>query len=144
MDGDSGFAKFHGIIIDITRKHLKSYLFEFPRRRWSLISEIIQNRSIPWKRREKWARQLVEGISKVHFKGLIVGILSYLRLPVFVDSQDYIQFWRVQNKFSTGFVIRCYYPPEFRRFQNVSKFTPEAECPQVTSKTDIFQLGMVL
>jgi hypothetical protein len=145
MDSDSGFAKFHGIVIDTTRKHLKSYLFEFPRRKWSLISEeIIQNRSIPWKRREKWARQLVEKINKIHSKSLVIGTLWYQRLSVFIDNRDCIQFWRFQNKFHTSHVLEYYYPPEFRRFQNTSQSTPEAESPKVTPKTDIFQLGMVL
>ena len=145
MDGVSGFAKFVGIVVDTTGKHLKSYLIEVPRTTWSLIPyEMTQNRFVPWKRRENWARQLVERISQVHSKGLVVGTLGFYRPSVFIDSLDCLQVYLFRDKFKMGHVLGCYYPPEFRHFRNVSRSTNEADCPNVTPKTDIFHLGMIL
>jgi hypothetical protein len=36
MNGVCGFAKLVGIVVDTTGKHLKSYLIELPRARWSV------------------------------------------------------------------------------------------------------------
>jgi hypothetical protein len=145
MEGVSGFAKFVGIVVDSTGKHLKSYLVEAPRTRWSFIPyEMTQYRFFPWKRREKWARQLLERVSQVHSRGFVVGTLGFPRLPVLIYSLDCLQVWDFKNKFVMGHVLGCYYPPKFRHFRKVSPSTNEAECPNVTPKTDIFHLGLIL
>jgi serine/threonine protein kinase len=43
-----------------------------------------------------------------------------------------------------GNVGGSYYPPEFRHFRTVSSTTSEAKSSNVTSKTDIFHLGLIL
>ena len=69
MSGVSGFAKLVGIVVDTTGKYLKSYLVDLPRTTWRLIfDEVTHDRFIPWKRGEKWAKQLVKGVSQVHSK----------------------------------------------------------------------------
>jgi hypothetical protein len=143
MNGVCGFAKLVGIVVDTTGKHLKSYLIEFPRARWS-VEQVTQDQSIPWKRREKWAKQLVQGVSQIHSKGFVVGTLCSSRSPVLIDSPDCVQFWCFKRKFAMGYRGVSYYPPEFRHFRSVSPTTSEAKGPNVTSKTDVFHLGLIL
>lgn len=142
MNGVSGFAKLVGIVVNTTRTHLKSYLIEFPSARWRL-QEVTQDRSITWKRREKWAKQLVESVSQIHSKGFVVGSLC-TQPPVIIDGSDCVQFWYFKQKFRMGRAGGANYPPEFGHFRNVSSITSEAKGPNVTSKTDIFQLGLIL
>jgi len=142
MNGASGLAKLVGIVVDSTGNHLKSYLIEFPRARWKL-QEVIQNQSITWKRREKWAKQLVEGVSQIHSQGFVVGTLR-TSSPVITDGSDCVQLWYFKQKFQMGRAGGAYYPPECLHFRHLSPTTSEAECPNVTSKTDIFHLGLVL
>lgn len=142
MNGLSGFANLVGIVVDTTRIHLKIYLIEFPRARWKL-QDVIQNRSITWKRREKWAKQLVEGVSRIHSRGFVVGTLC-TQSPILIDGSDCVQLWYFKQKFRMGRAGGCYYPPECRHFRHVSPTTNEAKSPNVTSKADIFHLGLVL
>ena len=145
MNGIPGFAKLAGIVVDITGKHLKSYLVEFPKTRWNIIiDEIPQNLSISWERREKWARNLIEMVSLVHSKGFVVGTLSSLWRRFLVDDLDFLHFWTFKKRFFMGNVLGCYYPPEYLHFQNIPPSTYEAECPKITPKTDIYHLGLFL
>lgn len=144
MGGRFGFARLVGIVVDDTGKHLKSYLIEFPQARWSL-RQVIERHSIPWERRERWAKQIVEGVSQLHSKGFVVGTLSGGRSPVLVDDSDSIQFWYLESRFHVRRRSRsCYYPPEFRYVQSLSWTMNEEDCPEITSKTDIFHLGRLL
>ena len=143
MKGVSGFAKLVGIVVDTTGKHLKSYLIEFPRARWK-VEEVAQKSSITWERREKWAKQLVEGVSQLHSKGFVVGTLTSSRSPVLIDSSDCVQFWSFKQKFEMGRTLGAYYPPECYHFRDISPTISEAKGPNVTSKTDIFHLGLIL
>ena len=146
ISGASGFAKLVGIVVDTTGKHLKSYLVDLPRTKWRLIfDEVTNDRFILWKRRENWAKQLVEGVSQVHSKGLVIGTLwIYRPIPVLIDSSDCLYFGRFKDNFITGYTLGCYYPPEFRHLRNIFRSTNEADCPNVTPKTKIFHPGMLL
>lgn len=145
MDGIPGFAKLVGIVVDQSGKHLKSYLIEFPHTKWDFISDLVTKTNvIPWERREKWARQVVEGVCQIHCKTFVVGTLSRGRTPIIVDSYDRVQFWSFEKQFVLGSGRDRYYPPEYAHFKNLSPSTSEAECPSMTQKADIFFLGMVL
>jgi hypothetical protein len=54
MEGISVFAKLVGIVVDVSGKHLKSYLIKFPRTKWKLINDELRSDGgvMPWKRRE--------------------------------------------------------------------------------------------
>ena len=65
MDGVPGFAKLIGVVTDNGGKHLKSYLIEFPKARWNIL-QLAQRPSILWERRERWAIQIIHGISQIH------------------------------------------------------------------------------
>lgn len=107
------------------------------------MQEAIRDNSISWERRERWGRQLVEGVSQLHSQGFVHGTLTTLWRPV-IDISDNVLFRFFKQKFKLGSKTGCYFPPEFRHLENCSSTTTEAECPNVTSKTDIFQLGLQL
>ena len=142
MNGAPGFTKLIDIITDDSRKYLKSYLIELPRARWSLV-QIAANPSISWECRERWAVQLVQSINQMHAHSFVVGGLTLWTVPV-IDNTDSVLFWSFKEKFVTGRTIGAYYPPEFRYARNISPTVNEADCPHITSKTDIFYLGLLL
>ncbi|KAI4156444.1 MAG: hypothetical protein L6R39_001115 [Caloplaca ligustica] len=142
MDGTPGFARLVGIVMDTSGKQLKSYLVDFPRVQ-STMKEAPRDASVSWGRREKWARQLIEGVSQVHSQGFVAGALDNFLAPT-IDISDNVNFRFFKKKFRTGRQSGCYYPPEFHHYRSLSSTLQEAECPDITSKTDIFHLGLRL
>ena len=94
MNGAPGFPKLVGIVIDKTGKILKSYLTKLPKFRPYL--SVLGRQDITWERRQKWAYQIVDGISQLHDKGFVVGDLTTYSVPVIVDSTD-LYFSRVSE-----------------------------------------------
>ena len=145
MDSIPGFTKFVGIVTDKSGAHLKGFLVELPRSKWSYWTDALtDSEPVPWERRGKWAKQLVEVVRQIHSKGLVAGTLGTSRASILIDQNDNLQLWRFTNKLLAGFGMGVYYPPEFLYLRSFSTATSEAECPNVTSKTDIFQLGLLL
>lgn len=74
MRGAPGLANLVGIVVDVKRKYLKSYLIEYSKacRR---IDRMGQDPSISWNRRQKWAKQLVETVAGLHSKGFVAGMI---------------------------------------------------------------------
>lgn len=145
MDKTAGFAKLVGVVVGPCKRTLKSYLIEFPRQRWSLLSDTLaEGRQVSWDRREKWARQMIEAVANAHARGLVFGTLYYRRMACLVDNSDRLWFWRFEKKFKLGYTLGCHYPPEFSYFREMSQGITEAECPNITPKTDIYHLGMAL
>ena len=143
LKGVRGFAKLVGIVVDASGRHLKSYLIEFPMAHWKL-EQVTQNRLIPWVRREKWAKQLVQAISDIHSRGFVIGAFFGSWSPVLIEGSDSIQFWKFKKTFEPTRSIRCYYPPEFLYLRGASSTMREVESPASTSKTDLFHLGLLL
>lgn len=144
MDGRFGFAKLVGVVVDKIGKRLKSYLIEFPKAQRSLL-RALGDPSIQWGHRERWAKQLVEGICQLHSKGFVAGTLCSGRSPVVLDDSNTLKFWYLKSKFHVGRPgTNDYYPPEFQHLEKLSRTISEDECPALTSKTDIFHLGLLL
>lgn len=81
LRGCRGVAEFIGVVLDDTRTHLRSYLYEYP----AFISILAlfvnaQSRSeiIPWNIRKGWARQMVETVAEIHCRESLVGSLYWL------------------------------------------------------------------
>ena len=143
LKGVPGFAKLVGIVVDVSQRHLKSYLIEFPRALWKL-DQVTQDHLIPWIRREKWAKQMVQALSDIHSKGFVVGAFFGSWSPLLIEGSDCIQFWRFKKAFEPTRRLRCYYPPEFLYLHGASPTMREVESPASTSKTDLFHLGLLL
>lgn len=143
MGGVHGFAKLVGIVTDKSRTCLKSYLIEFPRAQWNVL-QLAGLPSVPWERREKWALQLVHGLSQMHSKNFVAGGLTLYSITLVLDSTDSLLFWSFKKRLIIGRKTGAYYPPELRRYRDASPTTSAAKCPYVTSKMDIFHLGLLL
>lgn len=141
-----GFKRLVGIVTDDSGKTLKSYLVEAPRfKPGSLWETVTRESSIPWERREKWARQLVDMVRHVHARGFVVGTLWNCQWhAIEIDQSDHLQFSKFKSKFQVGWHLSYFFPPEFERCRDISKSIDEANYPNITPKTDIFHLGMVL
>lgn len=143
MKGTPGLARLVGIVTDTSRKTLQSYLIEFPRARWRL-DRIARDPSVSWSRRRKWARQLIEIIAQLHSQGLVAGMICAYRMPVVLDDSDCVHFWYFRNTLAVGREQGGYYPPEYQHLRKVCPTVTKIRCPQFTSKTDIFHLGLML
>jgi hypothetical protein len=142
MNGSPGFTKLTGIVTDDSRRYLKSYLIQLPMACWNLL-KMAENPSVSWQRREKWANQIVRGVSQIHAHSFVVGGLHTWTVPV-IDNTDSVQFWSFKERFVTGRIIGAYYPPEFLHVRDIPPTVDEADSPYLTSKTDIFHLGLIL
>lgn len=140
------FVKFVGIVVDHFEKSLKSYLFEFPRGKWSHIdSQLTAEQNIPWGRRENLARQIVEGVKEVHSRGFVIGTLLRTPLPVLADDLDCLQFYRFRDSYERELPFVFHFPPECRWVQPLtSSASRDDHYSKVTPKSDIFQLGVLL
>ncbi|KAL8993481.1 MAG: hypothetical protein Q9169_006313 [Polycauliona sp. 2 TL-2023] len=142
MDGAPGFTKFIGVVTDDGGIYLKGYLLDFPEARWNLI-QMAGTPSIAWERREKWAFQLIQGLSQMHRQGFVVGGLTTWAAPLIVEHTDSVQFWYLKQHVVAGQKFGAYYPSEFRYVRDMSPTADTADSPLVTSKMDIFHLGLM-
>lgn len=143
MKGNDFFAQLAGVVVDHKSMRMKSVLIEYSQATRSL-EQMAQLQGVPWAKRERWARQLVEGVSQLHHNGFVAGTLYCCESPVVIDATEKLQFRCLKSKFNMGRTRGDWYPPEFRYLQTRSTDTREADCPDVTSKADIFKLGAVL
>lgn len=85
LNGSTGIPKFYGIVTSNCGQQLKSYLLERPENgtiRAIMIREQSNGQTVPWPRREKWARQIIQAVKNVHSKGFVVGILGmFISMP---------------------------------------------------------------
>ena len=143
MKGTPGFAKLVGVVTDKYVTQAKSFLIEFPRARHR-VEFIAQSQPLPWARRERWARQLLECVYKAHSKGFVIGTLLRYGRPVVIESTDSILLWQFKSNFSMGHKVGLYYPPEFQHYKYVSQGTNKADSGDITTKTDLYHLGLLL
>ena len=65
----------------IVKNISKAISIELPRTRWN-IEQIAAYSSISWERRERWAVQVVQGISQIHAHSFVVGGLTTYTWPL--------------------------------------------------------------
>jgi hypothetical protein len=66
LSGSTSVIQFGGVITDNTGQHLKGLLISFAEK-GALIDVIYDGKGrLPWKRRERWAKQIVQGLSEIH------------------------------------------------------------------------------
>ena len=139
----TGYAKLIGVIVDDTVKYVKGYLIEPPRAQWKL-DQVAGNTRSSWATREKWAKSLILGVSQLHARGFVVGTLFSNQLPVVLDGSDVVCFYFFNQRFHVGDKSGAYYPPEFLHLRDSPLATSEEDCPYMTTKADIFHLGLIL
>lgn len=143
MKGASGFARLVGVVTDDESTYLKSYLIEYPKARFNILHSA-EDLSIRWNRREKWAIQLIQGLSRIHEQGFTVGGLCSWKISLILNNTDSVLFWDFAERIIPGRTIGAYYPPELCYLRDMPPGTNEADRVHVTSKMDIFHLGLLL
>lgn len=126
--------RFYGVVVDDHGEHVKGLLISYAEQ-GALIDVIYDyNHGLPWARREKWARQIVEGLSEIHEAGFVQG--DFTLSNIVVDHNDNAKIIDINRR---GCPVG-WEPPEA---------TPLIESNQRISmyigvKSDLYQLGMVL
>lgn len=126
--------KFFGVVVDDYGEYVKGLLIDYADK-GALIDIIYDHdHGLSWPRREKWARQIVEGLSEVHEAGFVQG--DFTLSNIVVDERDNAKVIDINRR---GCPVG-WEPPEA---------TPLIESSQRISmyigvKSDLYQLGMVL
>ena len=137
-------SEFRGIVLDDTRRHLRSYLHEMP-----MLTSVeflfglanSRSKTIPWFIRELWARQLIQAIIEIHSQALIAGIFDLNSVGIRADGTA--MFHRLQRSEKYLPDSNGQAPPELRdRHRN--DHSGSALRDKLNFQTDIFQLGLVL
>lgn len=89
---------------------------------------------LPWHRREKWAKQIVQGLSSIHEAGFVQG--DFTLSNIVIDDADNAQIIDINRR---GCPVG-WEPPELSKL--IDSGQRIGMCIGV--KTDLFQLGMVL
>ncbi|KAL0944276.1 protein kinase domain-containing protein [Colletotrichum truncatum] len=130
--------QFYGVVVDDDDEHVKGLLISYAVH-GALIDVIYDNRQeselgLPWPIREKWARQIVQGLADIHEAGFVQG--DFTLSNIVIDYDDDAKIIDINRR---GCPMG-WEPPEA---------TPLIESNQRISmyigvKSDLYQLGMVL
>ncbi|KAI1075617.1 hypothetical protein F5B20DRAFT_381643 [Whalleya microplaca] len=129
--------EFYGVVVDDDDEYVKGLLINYAEK-GALIDVIYDSQEqgafLPWVVREKWARQIVQGLSDVHEAGFVQGDLTLSNIVI--DDDDNAKIIDINRR---GCPVG-WEPPEA---------TPLIDSSQRISmyigvKSDLYQLGMVL
>ncbi|KAK3390502.1 hypothetical protein B0H63DRAFT_117285 [Podospora didyma] len=126
--------EFYGVIVDDNEENVKGLLISYAER-GALIDVIFDHdHGLPWQTREKWARQIVGGLSEIHEAGFVQG--DFTLSNIVIDDNGDAKIIDINRR---GCPVG-WEPPEA---------TPLIESNQHISmyigvKSDLYQLGMVL
>ncbi|KAF2180667.1 hypothetical protein K469DRAFT_692844 [Zopfia rhizophila CBS 207.26] len=128
--------RFEGIIVDDKNELIKGLLISYADQGAlvDLIYDYKNSDRMPWVRRERWARQIVEGLSEIHEAGFVQG--DFTLSNIVIDHKDDAKIIDINRR---GCPVG-WEPPELARLiesaQRISIY--------IGVKSDLFQLGMVL
>ncbi|KAI5463768.1 kinase-like domain-containing protein, partial [Mariannaea sp. PMI_226] len=130
--------QFHGVVVDDHDEFVKGLLISYAEQ-GALIDLIYEtckdgDYDFPWATREKWARQIVQGLSDIHESGFVQG--DFTLSNIVIDEHNDAKIIDINRR---GCPVG-WEPPEA---------TQLIECNQRISmyigvKSDLYQLGMVL
>ncbi|KAI0098206.1 hypothetical protein GGR51DRAFT_433481 [Nemania sp. FL0031] len=130
--------EFYGVVVDDDEQFVKGLLISYADK-GALIDVIYDaqehgDQALPWAVREKWARQIVQGLSDIHETGFVQG--DFTLSNIVIDNTDNARIIDINRR---GCPVG-WEPPEA---------TPLVETNQRISmyigvKSDLYQLGMVL
>ena len=138
-----GITPFLGVIFDHDSGVVTAYLCELPAkgRLSRIMADAIQSgQPITWARRERWCRQIVQGVAEMHDNDFVVGYLGEQPdAGIGIDANDNAVFF---GRFQQTFWYERYgsgrLPPEYK----------DVKCPTeemvATPEADIYQMGSLL
>jgi serine/threonine protein kinase len=132
--GANSVVQLRGLITDEEETTVKGLLISYASR-GALVDMLYDyNGELPWHQREKWARQIVEGLSNIHEAGYVQG--DFTLSNIVIDDDEDAQIIDINRR---GCPVG-WEPPELSRLID----SGQRIAMHISVKTDIFQLGMVL
>lgn len=136
LEGSESVIPFSGLIVDDDSRVVKGLLIPYAEQ-GALVDLLFDRKGTPsmsWGRRERWAKQIVRGLSEIHGGGFVQG--DFTLSNIVVDANDDAKIIDINRR---GCPVG-WEPPEL---------TTRIDAGQRISiyigvKTDLFQLGMVL
>ncbi|KAG9235797.1 hypothetical protein BJ875DRAFT_258357 [Amylocarpus encephaloides] len=134
LAGSHSVIQFGGVVLDNRGEFVKGLLISFAEQ-GALIDVLYDGvGQIPWNRRERWARQIVQGLSEIHEAGFVQG--DFTLSNIVIDAYDNAKIIDINRR---GCPVG-WEPPEVRNLidsnQRISMY--------IGVKSDLFQLGMVM
>ncbi|KAH8706105.1 hypothetical protein GQ44DRAFT_629708 [Phaeosphaeriaceae sp. PMI808] len=128
--------KFEGVIVDEANALIKGLLISYADQGAlvDMIYDFKPTGQLYWERRERWARQIVQGLSEIHEAGYVQG--DFTLSNIVIDKHDDAKIIDINRR---GCPVG-WEPPELARLiesgQRISIY--------IGVKSDLYQLGMVL
>lgn len=136
LQDSKSVIKFEGIIVDERNELIKGLIISYAEQ-GALVDMIYDYKptgQLHWERRERWARQIVEGLSEIHEAGFVQG--DFTLSNIVIDSNDDAKIIDINRR---GCPVG-WEPPELAKLiesgQRISIY--------IGVKSDLYQLGMVL
>ena len=134
LSGSSSVIQFGGVVLDNKGEVVKGLLISFAEQ-GALIDVIYDGEGkIPWRRRERWAKEIVQGLAEIHEAGFVQG--DFTLSNIVIDSNDNAKIIDINRR---GCPVG-WEPPEVAALidsnQRISMY--------IGVKSDLYQLGMVL
>jgi serine/threonine protein kinase len=136
LQDSNSVIKFEGVIIDENNELIKGLLISYADQGAlvDMIYDFKPTGQLYWERREKWARQIVEGLSEIHESGYVQG--DFTLSNIVIDKNDDAKIIDINRR---GCPVG-WEPPELAKLiesgQRISIY--------IGVKSDLYQLGMVL
>lgn len=132
--GSQYVIQLKGLVVDESRSIVKGLLIAFAEQ-GALVDILYDYKGqIPWPRREKWAKQIVQGLSEIHEAGFVQG--DFTLSNIVIDEKDEAKIIDINRR---GCPVG-WEPPEISALvesgQRISMY--------IGVKSDLYQLGMVL
>ncbi|MCJ1334147.1 hypothetical protein MMC10_010854 [Thelotrema lepadinum] len=134
--GTRNVISFEGLVIDEENDLVKGLLIGYAEQGplIDLIFDFKGTGELTWARKQKWAREIIQGLSEIHEAGFVQG--DFTLSNIVVDDTDTAQIIDINRR---GCPVG-WEPPEIHRMieggQRISMY--------IGVKSDLFQLGMVL
>ena len=134
LSGSHSVIQFGGVVLDNKGEVVKGLLISLAES-GALIDVIFDGEGkISWRRRERWAKQIVQGLSEIHESGFVQG--DFTLSNIVIDGYDNAKIIDINRR---GCPVG-WEPPEVAALiesnQRISMY--------IGVKSDLFQLGMVL
>ncbi|KAL8796423.1 MAG: hypothetical protein Q9195_001330 [Heterodermia aff. obscurata] len=126
--------RFQGLVVNEDETHIKGLLIEFAEQ-GALVDILFDHKGrLPWARRERWAKEIVQGLAEIHEAGFVQG--DFTLSNIVIDEKDEAKIIDINRR---GCPVG-WEPPEISKLiesgQRISMY--------IGVKSDLFQLGMVL
>ena len=134
LAGSKNVIQFRSLVVDERNRVIKGLLIDYAEG-GPLVDTLFDYKgTLPWARRERWAKEIIQGLSEIHEAGFVQG--DFTLSNIVIDEENRAQIIDINRR---GCPVG-WEPPEIARLiessQRISMY--------IGVKSDLFQLGMVL